>query len=188
MTLKKFTETILNIDYTSLFTTLKTKNLKPKIDTVFKNYKNGKTFECDEVKLLKIITAFTNHANRKLIETLCKHTSTEEWDDIDLVNLDEIEINEKTISKEIKSIKAYYSTYKKDDFFPVIFLLLNALLINADRLEDVLKDNKITLEKINCLSDREIIYASKKPILLKILKKTPLEALEKIKQKFSKTG
>ena len=105
-----------------------------------------------------------------------------------MINLDNVKIDENVINKEIKSIQAYYHTYKKNDLFPVIFLLLNALLINADRLENVLKDNKITLEKINCLSDREIIYASKKPILLKILKKTPLEALEKIKQKFSKTG
>jgi len=94
-------------------------------------------------------------------------------------NLDLIgKISEEKINESLKDTQKTNDYNKK---LARIRKILKALLINKDRLNSILNDNELNLEKLSCFSDKEIRYMTKKPLLLKIIKKTPLKALEKLK-------
>jgi len=160
-------------------TILAHKDIKNLIKKAIENINKNNLFECNEEKILKLLNIFKGKITKESLKELCIHLSDEDLTDEKGYNLDLIgKINEEKINENLKNIK------KTNDYnirLVKIRKILKALLINKDRLDSILNDDELNLEKLFCFSNKEIKYLAKKPLLLKIIKKIPLKALKKLK-------
>jgi len=90
-------------------------------------------------------------------------------------------IDEK-IKEELLAINSYRSAVRDRSKFMFIYLLLNAIKINEKLLHKIFTDDKLNEEKLSLLDKDELRYILKKPFLLGLMKKMPLESLKKIKE------
>jgi len=110
---------------------------------------------------------------------------------IDELKVDDIKLNDNDnidnkVKEELSAINIYRSAVKDRSKFMFIYLLLNAIKINEKLLHKVLTDNELNEEKLNLLDKDELKYILKKPFLLGLMKKMPLESLKKIKEHAAK--
>ena len=160
-------------------TIIANKNIKNLIAKAIENINENRKCECNEKKILKLLNIFKGKITKKALKELCIHLSDKDLADEEGYDLNLIEkINEENIDKSLKDTKKTNDYNKK---LTRIRKILKALLVNKERLNSILNDDELNLEKLFCFSDKEIKYMAKKPLLLKIIKKTPLKALEKLK-------
>ena len=175
MKLKDFTDNT-KLCYATIVSNNDIKNITKK---AVENINENKKFECNEEKILKLLNIFKGKITKEALKELCIYLSDEDLADKEGYNLDLIgKISEEKINESLKDTQKTNDYNKK---LARIRKILKALLINKDRLNSILNDNELNLEKLFCFDDKEIRYMTKKPLLLKIIKKTPLKALEKLK-------
>jgi len=108
---------------------------------------------------------------------------------INKLKVDEIKPNDdidEKVREELFLINNYRNAVKDKSKFMFSYLLLNAVKINEKLLHKILTDDELNEEKISLLDKDELRYVLKKPFLLGLIKKMPLESLKKIKEHVSK--
>jgi hypothetical protein len=186
---KGFSEKILKMDQNVWYGTLKENISKAKI--AFENYKKDITFnDCDEEKILKIFSLLRATINYTALNQFCTLLSKKDLKDIQSIKVPDIrKISKEQLKKEYHNIKSagYMKKSKENNKnnFRMLVFLLNALLINYELLSNILKDNKIIVEKLQFFSEDELKYMNKNHFVLSLVKYIPKESLKKISQKIA---
>ena len=168
---KKFIGDNFNISYRKLYDQ---KSILFFYKKAFENYLKDKIFKSDENKLFKILAGKIYDIED--IEKLCTFISDEDLKELQGLN---VNIEKENIIKEINKMSKLIRI-KKLEF---IYFIFNFIQINKDRLNKVLSDNELTIEKIKLIgNEQDIKYIAKKPFLLGLLKLIPFKVLKKIKE------
>ena len=167
-------------------------HLKEIFKKAFENKLNEKEFDCNEIKLKKILNALKNieKLNVAFIKELCKYLDLSNLDDVEEIEiLTKEEVSDKETLKKLRTLvnshtmglkrsnKPYLSAYLLRGLLKLLVSLHN---VNKNKINEVFKDNTLSLEKLEIFND-SLKWLINKPEILTIIILIPLDALQKLK-------
>jgi len=179
MSFKSFIEEI-GLNYKNLYSIPKYKTLRELLKIAYENTKTKNTFTCDEEKIIHITQLlkqynYISYINNKSLPFIYKY----------LCNY----VEKSILKQKAQTSQKLPDNISKTDLEKItknlkntfIKTLAQILLINYHNIDNILTDNKLTLEKILLLPDLSIL---KQEVIIILIKKIPLEKLKKAIKKY----
>jgi hypothetical protein len=178
---KEFLKNVLEITNTSYYYNKYIKKERDIIKKAYQNYKNDIVFsDCDEEKILKIMNLSKRQKVLNFLNVMCSYVSKDNLKEIEPLEIkrDVLEIESPNcIQKLIAYIRVKKKNIKDLEGFE---LFLERLKLDFDKRDKILTDDALTLEKLRLFSNDLIEFATGQTMLLSIIKRAPIELLQKI--------